>query len=129
MNNYSNIPNSKIPNSSDATVKIFDNYYSAPLELHAGTFAAMIGFFTARGFDERSAESTAVVIIRQAKQDGYNPMQILDTLKGLDSVEISALVAEIINYNRFKTSYLGYALRNNPNYEIQRNIIEATPSV
>lgn len=126
MSTYSNIPNSRIPNSSDATVKVFDGYFTAPLELHASTLSAMIGFFTARGFDQQSAETTSVVIIKQAKKDGYNPMQILDTLKGLDSVEISALVAEIINYNRFKTSYLGYALKNTPNYEVHRNIIEAT---
>jgi hypothetical protein len=50
-------------------------------------------------------------------------MQILDTLKGLDSVEISALVAEILNYNRFKTSYLGYALAFTPRIEVSRNIV------
>jgi hypothetical protein len=60
--------------------------------------------------------------MKQSKIDGYNPMKILDTLRGLDSVEISALVSEIINYNRFKTSFLGYALAFNPNQQVVRNI-------
>lgn len=120
---YNNIPFQKNLSSSDATVQAFDNYYSQPLELHAATLAAMTGFFTSRGFEQNSAESTAVTIMKQAKIDGYNPMQILDTLKGLDGVEISALVSEILNYNRFKTSYLGYSLEFTSFQEVARNVL------
>ena len=83
----------------------------------------MVGFFENKGFQQASAESTAVVIMKQAKLDGYNPMTILDTLKGLESVEISALVGEILNYNRLKTSLLGYANQFTPSPEITRNIV------
>ena len=120
-NLYSNIPTNKL--SAEATVQAFDNYYAAPLELSASTLAAMVGFFTGRGFDPVAAESVAVTIMKQAKKDGYNPMQILDTLKGIDNVEISALVSEILNYNRVKTSFLGYARGFEPHYEVQRNIL------
>ena len=48
--------------------------------------------------------------------------QILDTLKGLDNVQLSGLVSEILNYNRFKSSSLGYADKPQPHPEIQRNI-------
>ena len=117
---YNNLPAKSA--SDTAIVQAFDAYSSAPLEIDASTIDAMRGFFTSRGFDKTAAESVSVVIIRQAKKDGYNPMQILDSLKGLDSVEISALVAEIINYNRFKTSFLGYALAFSANQEVARNI-------
>ena len=117
---YNNLPPKGIP--ATAIVQAFDAYSSAPLEIDAGTFDAMRGFFTSRGFDKSAGESVAVTIIKQAKKDGYNPMQILDSLKGLDSIEISALVAEIMNYNRFKTSFLGYALSFSANQEIARNI-------
>lgn len=118
---YNNIP--ALPTANNATVQAFDTYLSQPLELDASTLAAMTGFFASRGFETMAAESTAVVIMKQAKHDGYNPMQIMDTLKGLDSVEISALVAEILNYNRFKTSFLGYALEFSANQEVVRNIL------
>ena len=117
---YNNLPAKST--SDTAIVQAFDAYTSAPLEIDASTIDAMRGFFTSRGFDKTAAESVSVVIIRQAIKDGYNPMQILDSLKGLDSVEISALVAEIINYNRFKTSFLGYALAFSANQEVARNI-------
>jgi hypothetical protein len=117
---YTNLP---VNNSSiNATVQAFDTYYSKPLELDAGVYTAMVSFFTGRGFDKEPAGSISAVIIKQARIDGYNPLKILDTLKGLDNVEISALVSEIINYNRFKTSFLGYALAFNPNQQVLRNI-------
>jgi hypothetical protein len=117
---YSNLPQ---PSSKNSTIQALDAYYSKPFELDANTFNAMVGFFENKGFQQASAESTAVVIMKQAKLDGYNPMTILDTLKGLESVEISALVGEILNYNRLKTSLLGYANQFTPSPEITRNIV------
>jgi len=122
MSNFNNIPTSKIQHSTDATVQTFTAYYSQPITLNANSLTAMTGFFASRGFDESSASKISVTIQQQAKKDGYNPMQILDTLRGLDNVEISALVSEILNYNRFKTSFLGYALAFQPHAEVLRNI-------
>lgn len=122
MNNtsYSNLP---INNQGKNSLISYDTLYSPPLEIDAGTVDAMKGLFTSRGFSEDAAESVAIIIIKQAKLDSYNPMQIMDTLKGLDNIEISALVAEIVNYNRLKTSVLGYARGLIPNEEVVRNII------
>ena len=118
--NYSNIPVNK---AQEKTVQAFDNYYALPIEINASVLTAMKGYFTNRNFGEVAAESIAVTIIRQAKQDNYNPMQILDTLKGLDDVQLSGLVSEILNYNRFKSSNLGYAQTSQPYPEVQRNIL------
>jgi hypothetical protein len=118
---YSNLPLDSTV--SDQTLQSFNNYYSLPVELNATVLAAMKGFFTNRDFGEVSAESIAVTIMTQAKQDGYDAMQILDTLKGLSNAELSGLVCEILNYNRFKTSSLGYAQTFAPNAEILRNIL------
>lgn len=119
-NLLSNLPPKTI---DDKLVQVYNNMYNVPLELDAGTLNTMKGFLGSRGFDENSAESISVIIINQAKKDGYNPMVILDTLKGLDNVEISALVSEILNYNRFKTSFLGYARQFNTSSEVSRNIL------
>ena len=124
---FNNIPYSSTA-QLDSTLQAFDNYQSQPFELHAGTFNSMIGFFTSRGFEQEAAESITVVIMKQAQRDNYNPMSILDTLNGLDSVNISALVSEILNYNRYKTSMLGYAIDTNPNSEVTRNIVGAPTS-
>ena len=121
MTTYLNVPTSG--QRDNFTLRAFDTYYSDPIEINAGTLDATMSFFSSRGFDSTAAESVAMLILTQAKKDGYNPLQILDTLKGLSEVELSALVAEIINYNRFKTSFLGYALDFKPNQEVARNVI------
>lgn len=118
-NIYSNLPNTQ---SANSVVQVRDSLYTKPFELEVGTLNSMKGFFESKSFDVAAAESISVIIMKQAKLDGYNPMQILDTLRGLNEVEISALVSEILNYNRVKTSFLGYAKQFNPNSEVLRNI-------
>ena len=121
MMKYSNIPPEASPTNS--TISAFDNYQKDTIELDTSVFNAMKGFFTSRGFGDVAAESLTTTFMIQSKNDGYNPMQILDVLKGLKSVELSGLVAEILNYNRYKSSSLGYAQKFVPNPEVQRNII------
>jgi hypothetical protein len=121
MSTYSNIPTSATANQ---TVQAFDNYYSQPIEVDASVLAAITGYFTSKGFGQVASESIAVIIISQSKKDGYNPMRILDTLRGLNTVDLSALVSEILNYNRFKTSSLGFAQTIMPNGEVYRNIVD-----
>jgi len=117
---YSNFPGAS---QKTKTVQGFEGYQSLPMGIDPTVYAALTGFFQSRGFQEVASESISEVIILQAKQDGYNPMQILDTLKGFTDADISGLVAEILNYNRYKSSSLGigYVLPINP--EILRNII------
>jgi hypothetical protein len=104
-------------------VKVFDQYYQAPIDLNNNELIAMTGFFESRGFGKDAAESTAITILKQAKKDNYSPMQIMDTLSGLSNVEISGLVAEILNYNRFKTSSLGVSQIYSPADDVVRNIL------
>jgi hypothetical protein len=124
MNYYNNIPQpSQVQDSSQETLKVFDAYTTAPLNIDSATFDAMAGFFASRGFGEDSARSMSYIIIKQALIDNYKPFQLIETLKGLDGVQISALITEILNYNRFKTSSLGITTPPRPADEIQRNIL------
>jgi len=120
-NTYSNLP--PAPSSKDSTVQSFDQYYEQPFELNAGTYYSMKSFFEKRGFDKSAAESVAVTIMKQAKQDGYNPLEVLDNLGSIDNVELNSVVSEILNYNRFKTSFIGYAEGFAPNAEVARNVV------
>ena len=117
---YSNIPVSSEKNS---TVSAFDQYNKQIIEVNSTALAAIKGFFTGKGFGDVSADTIASIIIVQCKKDGYNPMSILDSLRGLQDVELSGIVAEILNYNRFKSSSLGYAQPFDTNIEISRNIL------
>ena len=121
---YSNIPpENNNPSSSNSTVQYFNDFYNMPVEIDNNSLLQMQAFFEKRGFDKTAAEFTAGVILSQAKFDNFNPNQILDTLEGLTDVQMGGLVAEVLNYNRFKTSALGIYQGPSISDEIQRNII------
>lgn len=121
---YSNLPQETTsPDVATATLQAFDAYSTAPLSIDSATFDAMTGFFESRGFGEDSARSMAYVIIKQAILDNYNPFTLLETLRGLNDIELSGLITEILNYNRYKTSSLGTASPFEPAEEVARNIV------
>lgn len=125
MNNfYNNVPKTpSTDNTFQKTINVFENYTQTPITVNASTLDAMNAFFSSRGFLEDAAESTALIIIRQANKDKINPFDLLDTLKGLNDVQLSDLVTELLNYNRYKSSSLGYASPFATNDEIARNIV------
>lgn len=123
MKYFNNIPKENNPSSSDETVQIFDQYYTKPITIDSTTLESMSAFFESRGFEKYAAQNVSLIIIKQAKRDNYNPNQILDTLNGLTDIEISALVAEILNNNRFKSSVLGIKQNFLLSEEVLRNIV------
>jgi len=118
-----NLPKERNKSSSDLTLKVFDQYYKPIADLNYDELTAMKGLFEKKGFEAVAAEATALTILTQAKKDGYNAMQIMDTLVGLDTIAISGLVAEILNYNRFKSSAIGVTQIYSPSEEVTRNIL------
>lgn len=121
---YNNIPQENVSaDSTKSTIQIFDMYSTAPFSVESATYDAMVGFFQSRGFGEDSAQSFSYIILKQAYVDGHNPFQLIETLKGLEDVELSGLITELLNYNRYKTSSLGTASSFTPLDEVARNII------
>jgi len=122
---YSNLPieTTATKDSTNVTRKYFDRYLNVPVNIDTNFRDPIRTFFEKRGFASASADHITLILLTQAKKDNINPQNLIDTLSGLDSVEISGLVAEILNYNRFKSSTLGSYLNSVPADEIQRNIL------
>jgi hypothetical protein len=114
-----------IESSTDSAAKtklFFDEYGQAPLEFSANDVEAVIGFFMTNGFDRDAAEITASVVLRQAKFENMPVFQLIDQLKVMDGVKLSALVGEILNNNRPSSSALGYKADNSDDQFKTRNI-------
>lgn len=118
-----NLPPRDNSDSARATKLFFDSYGKVPLEFNANEVGAAQAFFETKGFDLDAAALTSAVLLKQAKLDNMNVFEILDTLKGFNSIQLSALVAEIINNNRPATSTLGYRRTRVNNETVNRNII------
>ena len=76
-----------------------------------------------RNFDKTSAQTIGTVLMQQAKLDDVNVFELLDTLKGLDTLQLSAVVTEVLNYNRSKVSTLGYRLNTSTDKLETRNVL------
>jgi hypothetical protein len=117
-----NLPQSIVQDSAASTKLFFDKYGQQALEFTANEVTASLAFFQSRGFDDDAATLTAQVILKQAKLDAVPVFKILDTLKTFNGVQISALVAEILNNNRNSTSTLGYKVVSVEKQNQTRNI-------
>jgi len=105
-----NLPATVIEDSASATKLFFDEYGQAPLEFLATDVEAAVGFFQNQGFDRDAAEITAMVVLRQAKFENMPVFKLIDQLKSLDGMKLSALVGEILNNNRPSSSALGFKM-------------------
>ena len=101
----------------------FDKYFTGKLEFASNEVDAVIAFFEKRGFEKSAAISTGSILLQQAKLDGIKVFVLLDTLKGFDEAKLSAVVAEVLNYNRLSTSVLGFKNTTATNTLEKRNVV------
>jgi len=120
---YNNIPKKTIANSANSTKTALANFYENDLPMNDADYTAMLGFFESRGFSPESSATITYIMFLQAKIDGYNPFDVLSTVKNLSGTELTALVTEILNFNRFKSSFLGLAATYSTQPEVQKEIL------
>tara|TARA_B100000212_G_C27352267_1_gene524182 strand:- start:269 stop:640 length:372 start_codon:yes stop_codon:yes gene_type:complete len=118
-----NLPSKQDSGSSDKVRRYFNTYYGYQLEFPSNDVDAVIGFLVNKGFDKVAAQSTGSVLLQQAKIDGIKVFELLDTLKGLDKLQLSFTVAQVLNFNRQKTSTLGFRVANTESPLEARNIM------
>ena len=117
-----NLP-AKVINDSAASTKLFFDVYGKPANEYASNdVSAAIAFFESKGFDRDAAITVSSVILEQAKADQLPVYSILESIKGFNSLELNALVTEILNNNRPRTSSLGFRAESVDKSEITRNI-------
>ncbi len=117
--NSTNIPFEPINDVKE----FYDSYFASKVSFPSNQIDGTVGFFLKRGFDIESARSTAIVLLNQAKIDSINVFELLDTLKTLTDVQLSQVVAQVLNAYREKTSLLGYRIAPIENTFESRNIL------
>ena len=118
-----NLPAKDKNDSAGNVKKYFNTYYGKELAFPSNDVDAVIGFLESKGFERFSAVSTGTIILQQAKIDGIKVFELLDTLKGLDKLQLSYTVTQVLNFNRQKISTLGYKLANEQKPTEARNIM------
>lgn len=124
MTFYTNLPPKTDDNLSKTIEDLKTNTYEKNFEFESGEYDAVIAFFVKRGFKRASAESTAYVIMAQAKIDNIKPQEILDQLTYASPAELSELITIILNANRYKSSRLGVRKTLTTTETVSRNILD-----
>jgi hypothetical protein len=119
----SNLPAPQQTDSTTTVKQFFDKYFVHQISFPSNQIDAVIGFFQKRGFDTDSARSTGIVLLNQARIDNVNVFTLLDTLKALTDVQLSQVVAEVLNAYREKVSILGYRVATVADTFESRNIL------
>ncbi len=122
----SNLPSQQVaslPDSSADVKQFFDKYYVNKVSFPANQIDAVVGFFLKNGFDIESARSTGIVLLNQARVDNVNVFELIDTLKTLTDVQLSQVVAQVLNAYREKVSLLGYRIAPLVDTYESRNIL------
>jgi len=121
---YTNLP-PKDKDELDKTIeKLTTTDYETEYQFNVGEYDSTVAFFVKRGFSRTSAESTAYVILSQAKIDNIKPQQILDQLTKASPALLSELITIILNANRYKSSRLGVRQTLTTKDTVSRNIID-----
>ena len=121
---FTNLPAQNQDELEKTITDLTTNTYETNYEFNTGEYDAAIAFFVKRGFARTSAESTAYVILAQAKIDNISPQSILDKLSGVTDIQLSELITIILNANRYKSSRLGVRQTLTTKETVSRNIID-----
>jgi hypothetical protein len=121
---YTNLP-PKDKDQLDKTIqKLTTQNYEEQFQFNVGEYDSTIAFFVKRGFSRTAAESTAYVILAQAKIDSVRPADIIDKLTYASPAQLSELITIILNANRYKSSRLGVRQTLTTSGTVSRNIID-----
>ena len=121
---YTNLPPKQKDDLEKTIEKLTTSNYETNYQFNVGDYDSTIAFFVKSGFSRTSAESTAYVILAQAKIDNIRPQEILDKLTYASPVLLSELITIILNANRYKSSRLGVRQTLVTKETVSRNIID-----
>ncbi|OUU05833.1 MAG: hypothetical protein CBB94_16750 [Gammaproteobacteria bacterium TMED34] len=121
---YTNLPPKDKDNLDKTIEKLTTTNYEDNFQFNAGEYDAAVAFFVKRGFERVAAESTAYVILSQAKIDSVSPQSILDQLTYANPAQLSELITIVLNANRYKSSRLGVRKTLTTKETVSRNILD-----
>ena len=121
---YTNLPPKESDGLNKTIQKLTTTNYQSDYEMNPADYDACIAFFVRRGFKRASAETTAYVILAQAKIDSVSPQEILDKLNKASEIQLSELITLILNANRYKSSRLGVRQTLATKELVSRNILD-----
>ena len=121
---YTNLPQKEKDQLDKTIEQLTTTNYEEEFQFNVGEYDAAIAFFVKRGFTRISAETTAYVILSQAKIDSVSPQLILDKITYASPAQLSELITIVLNASRYKSSRLGLRQTLTTKDTVSRNILD-----
>lgn len=119
MSTTVNYPN---PNQ-DRTTYIFDNFYNFETYVDTAVYDVVLSFFRTTFDDETAAKNFTLNLFRIADQSGSNPMEILESIRDQNGLELSSTFAYYLNNLRSNSTLLGINQVVTPTFYASRNVL------
>lgn len=104
--------------------KYYNNYVPETLDISSAVDTSIISAFERITGDTESAKALASAVIYTSKEQGLDPMTILDEFLKLTPGQLDAYLCAFLNLSRVGTSFLGIRTAPATNKYITRSIIK-----
>lgn len=78
------------------------------LAINSNEFDALVGYFKKRGFEDIPSREISGILIQKATNDNIPVFRLVDTLKGLNPIELNTIITQVINADRPRSSTVGF---------------------
>jgi len=108
----------------DTTVAIFDKFYDLNLVVNAQEYEVVRSFFVNNMSNKAAADSFTISLFRVANETQSSVMDLLQTFKSNEHMQIQLTMAYYLNSVSNKTVMFGVNNLIAPNNLVQRNIVQ-----
>ena len=109
--------------TQDKTVYIFDNFYSFELYVDASLYDVVLSYFKSVFDNEDAAKNFTLNLFRISESTGDPAIELLDSIRGQNQIELSATFAYYLNNLRSNSTLLGINAVTTPAFYAARNVI------
>ena len=108
----------------DPTVRVFDTFYDYSANVPASEYDAVYSYFLSQFTTTEAAKNFTTVLFMISTNNNIPVLNLLNEIKGLDSMTLTVTLAYYLNGMRSGATLLGVNQSILPNVYAARNVIE-----
>jgi hypothetical protein len=110
--------------TTDQTVRIFDSFYAFNSLVNANEYDIVHSYFIAKCATVKIADNFTASLFRIAQETQIYILDLLDQIKGANTMELNQILAYYLNSFKSKTTLYGVSIAPRPNQPVARNIVQ-----
>lgn len=108
--------------NQDRTVSAFNTFYDFEDVINGEEWDVVYSYLKTKTTTDASAQNLSLAVFKIASENGFKPLDVLDEIKGLDRLQLTASLSYFLNSVRNETTYLAIGQQITPVYAAARNV-------